>query len=74
MSGTERRIACPVCAAPMSWDPVDERWECAGVVQHCFVEEEDGGRRWLVLTASGSGEDAELFSRWPFPGEPGTPA
>jgi len=58
----------------MSWDSGDGRWECSGVIQHCYLEEVDGARRWLVLTASSSGEDAELFSRWPFPGEPGTPA
>ena len=60
---------CPVCGEPMRWDPGDERWECTGVVQHCFIEETEGGRQWLVLTASTSGEDAELFSRWPLDGD-----
>ncbi len=61
-------LTCPVCGARMFWDAEDGRWECGGVVQHCFVEEVEAGRRVLVLTASGSGEDAELFSRWPLEG------
>ena len=57
--------ACPVCGAAMSWDTEDERYECAGLVQHCYTVETDGGQRQLMLTASSSGEDAELFSTYP---------
>ncbi len=60
---------CPVCASPVTWDPEDERFECRGVVQHCFVEELDGAERVLMLVASSSGEDADLFSTWSWPGE-----
>lgn len=58
-------VACPVCGAAMTWDPEDDRYECAGPVEHCFTVEEEGGQRQLMLTASSSGEDAELFSTYP---------
>lgn len=58
---------CPVCAATMKWDPEDERHECTGMVQHCFTVEGSGPGRQLMLTASSSGEDAELFSTYPWP-------
>ncbi len=61
------RPACPLCGAAMEWDPVDGRFECRGVVQHCYTVEGNGPQRELVLVASGSGEDAELFSTWPWP-------
>jgi len=64
---------CPLCAAAMEWDPVDGRFECGGVVQHCYVVEGNGEDRRLVLVASGSGEDAELFTSWPWPGAGGLP-
>ncbi len=60
---------CPVCGAPMAWDPADGRFECTGTVQHCFGVEGNGADRSLVLMASGSGEDAELFSTWSWPAE-----
>jgi len=64
---------CPVCGSTMTWDLEDERYECRGVVQHCFelkleLElEGEGARRQVRLVASGSGEDAELFSTYPWP-------
>jgi hypothetical protein len=64
---SDQVIPCPLCAALMSYDPEDGRWECRGVVQHCFVDQGEGADRELLLTASSSGEDAELFSTYPFP-------
>ena len=58
---------CPLCGEPTGWDPVDERFECRGVVQHCYVAEGNGPGRVLVLVASGSGEDCELFETFPWP-------
>lgn len=60
--------SCPVCHASMKWDPEDERFECTGVIQHCYVTDGEGPARQLMLTASSSGEDAELFSTYPWPG------
>ena len=51
----------------MSFDPEDDRWECGGVVQHCYTVEGQGAERALLLTASGSGEDALLFSTYAWP-------
>ncbi len=58
-------VVCPVCGAAMTWDPGDERYECEGPVEHCFTIEQEDGARKLMLTASSSGEDAELFSTYP---------
>ena len=58
---------CPVCGSTMSWDTEDQRFECSGLVQHCYTVEGTGPARELMLTASGSGEDAELFSTYPWP-------
>lgn len=58
---------CPVCQGALSWDPEDERYECDGVVQHCYAVEGEGAGRELMLIASDSGEDAELFSTYPWP-------
>ncbi len=63
----EKVGACPVCASPLVWDSEDERYECQGVVQHCYDAEGEGPARVLLLTASSSGEDAELFSTYPWP-------
>lgn len=67
---------CPVCGSTTSWDAGDERYECSGPVQHCYTVEEEGGQRQLMLTATGSGEDAELFSTYPLdiPDTPASPA
>lgn len=59
---------CPVCNEALTWDGDDERFECVGMVQHCYTVEGAGAGRQLMLTASGSGEDAELFSTYPWPG------
>lgn len=58
---------CPVCQAPMRWDPEDQRFECQGVIQHCYLVEGAGQARSLLLSASASGEDAELFSTYAWP-------
>jgi hypothetical protein len=64
---TDDAPPCPVCGSEMNFDPVDERFECVGVVQHCYVVEGEGAGRCLLLTATGSGEDALLFSSYPWP-------
>ncbi|NOZ93711.1 MAG: hypothetical protein GXP47_03085 [Acidobacteria bacterium] len=66
-------ISCPLCGARTRWDSTDERFECDGIVQHCFVAEGNGRERVLVLVASGSGEDCDLFETFPWPGAGGTP-
>lgn len=58
---------CPLCEEPMSWDDADGRYECGGRVQHCFTAEGEGSSRVLRLVATDSGEDAELFSTYPWP-------
>ncbi len=63
--------SCPLCGAGMTWDPVDERFECSGIVQHCYVTEGNGRQRVLVLVASGSGEDCDLFETFPWPQQGG---
>lgn len=64
-----RTPPCPVCAEKMVFDPEDDRWECAGMTQHCFRQRGSGLSRSLVLVASDSGEDAELYTLYPWPTE-----
>jgi hypothetical protein len=63
----ERPPACPVCGEALTLDSEDERWECKGITQHCFRERGHGLSRSLVLVATDSGEDAELFTVYPWP-------
>ena len=60
-------VPCPVCDALMEWDKDSERYVCQGMVQHCYTVQGEKGQRELMLTASDSGEDADLFSTYPFP-------
>lgn len=62
----QNRPECPVCAAPMNWDEESERYVCEGIVQHCYIVQATGDQHELMLMASDSGEDAELFATFPF--------
>ena len=63
----EQPPPCPVCGDQLHWDPDDKRWECVGMFQHCFKQEGSGFARSLVLVATDSGEDAELYEVYPWP-------
>ncbi len=60
---------CPVCGESTEWDEEQQRYECVGMPQHCFQVKGRGLSRSLMLTASDSGEDAELFTLYPWPRE-----
>jgi len=64
----EQLPPCPICQAPLEYDPVDARLECKGArSQHCFVPVGEGPGRKLMVTASTSGEDTDLFELFPWP-------
>ena len=58
---------CPVCGDKMEFDPEDKRFECEGLGKHCFTVTGSGLGRTLMLTASNSGEDCDLFATFPWP-------
>jgi len=60
---------CPVCNESTEWDAEQKRYECTGLCQHCFLVKGHGMSRSLLLIASDSGEDAELFTLYPWPRE-----
>ena len=64
----EQLPPCPLCHAPLAWDDADSRFECQGTrTQHCFVPVGEGPERKLMVTASTSGEDTDLFALFPWP-------
>lgn len=67
MFNKEKLPPCPVCEGKLKYDPEDKRWECDGLGQHCYKQSGEGLGRHLMLTASDSGEDADLFSMYPWP-------
>jgi hypothetical protein len=64
-----RAPKCPVCEEKTQWDEQQQRYECEGLSQHCFQVKGRGLSRSLMLIASDSGEDAELFTLYPWPRE-----
>lgn len=68
MRAVDLQGPCPLCGSELRWDEDDLRFECGGPVQHYFVAEGYGSERKLLLIATGSGEDAELYTAYPWPG------
>ncbi len=67
VDANEEMPPCPVCGSAMRYDPEDRRVECQGYGGHCYQITGEGPSRELMLTASNSGEDADLFSTYPWP-------